>query len=181
MTNNELPAMNDEKLHTLSDKELLNIVLDNRKIELNFFWQRSNYFLILCTAIIVGIYTSMNNVSNGKLLPIGLSLFGLLVSILWVRVNLGSKYWQSFWEESALEYERKLGTSKLFNITENELNLKVAKFLNKDESRKNWFVNCLTLKRFSPTKQMIFLSLSFSTLFVLLFCYTFFKEGIICL
>ncbi len=78
----------------MEDKEIYRIALDTRNFEINLFWQRSNYFLALNTALAVGVF----GISQ-KWYALGLAVLGFIVCVLWCRVNLGSKYWQSRWEE----------------------------------------------------------------------------------
>ena len=94
----------------LHDERELNLELyqaarDARNFEIQLFWQRSNYFLVLNTAIAVG-YVSR---STGDPLTVALSIAGIVVSFLWVCVNLGSKYWQSRWEQRLVVVENQLG------------------------------------------------------------------------
>lgn len=79
----------------ISTKELYRIALETRNFEITLFWQRSNYFLVLNTAIAVGFFVSSLRVPLHALL---LGIFGLLISVLWLAVNLGSRYWQIRWE-----------------------------------------------------------------------------------
>lgn len=78
----------------LTPGEVYKVALDTRNFEISLFWQRSNYFLVLNTALAIGFF----NLQATKY-SILLAVLGALVSILWYRVNLGSKYWQSRWEE----------------------------------------------------------------------------------
>lgn len=73
--------------------ELYKIALDTRNFEISLFWQRSNYFLALNTAIAVGFFLKATAAYQ-----LWLGVFGFLVSILWVAINCGSKFWQSRWE-----------------------------------------------------------------------------------
>lgn len=73
--------------------ELYKMAAQTRNMEISLFWQRSNYFLVLNTAIAAGFF-SLNNLRYTRLL----SIMGISVSLLWVAVNLGSKFWQSRWE-----------------------------------------------------------------------------------
>jgi len=73
--------------------KLYEIALDTRNFEISLFWQRSNYFLALNTATAVGFFLKATETYQ-----IWLGIFGLLVSILWVAINCGSKFWQSRWE-----------------------------------------------------------------------------------
>lgn len=62
-------------------------------MELTRFWQRSNYFLVLSTAIAAGFFSLRD---PRYTLP--LAVFGLVVALLWLAVNLGSKFWLTRWE-----------------------------------------------------------------------------------
>src|SRR5438552_16696563 len=69
--------------------------LDTRNFEIQLFWQRSNYFLVLNTAIGTG-YFALGDDHHYAIL---LAAFGVVISWLWLMVNLGSKFWQSRWEK----------------------------------------------------------------------------------
>ena len=84
---------NTKSTPSLDNLEAYKIALDTRNMEIGLFWQRSNYFLVLNAALAVGFFRLIDNKYS-----ILLAFFGLLVSFLWYRVNLGSKYWQSRWE-----------------------------------------------------------------------------------
>lgn len=71
----------------------LKIALDNRIFEIQMFWQRSNYFLVLMTALGVGVFTIKE---QGVATLI--ALFAAVSSYYWYRTNLGSKFWQESWE-----------------------------------------------------------------------------------
>lgn len=88
----------------MDNSNLFKIAVETRNLEIGLFWQRSNYFLVLNTAIAVGFFS----IQDWKY-QLALSVFGVLTSVLWFNVNLGSKYWQSRWEHRASELERKLG------------------------------------------------------------------------
>ncbi len=75
------------------DLEAYRVAKEARNLEIMLFWQRSNYFLVLSTAVAVGFF-SLRDAKYA--LP--LAIFGLVVGLLWIAVNLGSKFWQSRWE-----------------------------------------------------------------------------------
>jgi Ca2+/Na+ antiporter len=77
--------------------------LETRNFEIQLFWQRSNYFLVLSTAIGTGFF-----VIDGRAYRILLGMFGIIVSWLWLLVNFGSKFWQSRWEKQLEIVEREL-------------------------------------------------------------------------
>lgn len=93
------------KSNELIDLEAYRVAKATRDLEINLFWQRSNYFLVLSTAIAVGFF-SLKDASTKYALP--LAIFGLLVALLWVAVNLGSKFWQSRWEHRLRLTEEKV-------------------------------------------------------------------------
>jgi hypothetical protein len=76
------------------DLEAYRTALETRNMEIGLFWQRSNYFLVLNTALAAGFFTL-----DQEAFIVLLSLMGVFVSGLWVLVNLGGKYWQSRWEQ----------------------------------------------------------------------------------
>ena len=83
--------------------ELYKMAVQIRNMEISLFWQRSNYFLVLNTAIAAGFFS----LKNGDYTLL-LSITGVVVSMLWVAVNLGSKFWQSRWEYRLNEAEKEL-------------------------------------------------------------------------
>ena len=73
-------------------EDLYHILIDARNLEVNLFWQRSNYFLVLNSGIVLAFF----NVKE----PIYVRTFaalGLVASLLWFWACLASKYWQTFW------------------------------------------------------------------------------------
>jgi hypothetical protein len=145
--------------------ELYNIALETRNLEITLFWQRSNYFLVLNTALAVGFF---------KLgyMPyrLALGIFGILVSGLWFWVNLGSKFWQSRWEQRVKTIEESLGKNiDLFSAVPDTIINDVKK------SFGFWkygglqrIINSLILKKPSVSRTMIHLSFFFTVLWLVL-------------
>src|SRR5947209_15698697 len=79
---------------SLEKKDLYKVALDTRNFEISLFWQRSNYFLVLNSALALGFF----NLREQKY-GLFMAIFGIIVSWLWFCVNLGSKFWQSRWEQ----------------------------------------------------------------------------------
>ncbi len=94
---------------SIEDKDIYKVALDTRNFEISLFWQRSNYFLVLNSALVVGF---LNLTKLEYAFP--LAAFGFFVSVLWLRVNLGSKFWQSRWEQRLSEIERKISPDLQF-------------------------------------------------------------------
>jgi hypothetical protein len=95
-------------LHKLAktniDPTELKIALDNRAFEIQLFWQRSNYFLVLITALGIGVFSIKD------------PIFSLLIAIaattssyFWFRTNLGSRFWQESWEAEVILLAHELG------------------------------------------------------------------------
>jgi len=88
--------------------ELYKIAWETRNLEISLYWQRSNYFLILNSALAVGFFTRPQ-ASGMPEYAVGLAIFGIVCSFLWIRINAGSKFWQSRWEHRLAELEKRLG------------------------------------------------------------------------
>ncbi len=102
-----------ENSHQSIDLEAFRAAKEARNFEISLFWQRSNYFLVLSTAIAAGFF-SLREAKYA--LP--LAVFGLFVGLLWVAVNLGSKFWHSRWEYRLRIAEEKLSADmKLFSAS----------------------------------------------------------------
>lgn len=71
----------------------LQIALDNRAFEIQLFWQRSNYFMVLMTALGIGVF-SINDLKYSLMI----SIFASITSWFWYKTNLGSKFWHESWE-----------------------------------------------------------------------------------
>lgn len=83
--------MGDDRLQ-LALKEL-DIALANRVFEIQSFWLRSNYFLVLLTALGAATFTV-----DDKVFQLILSMLTTFCAYFWYRTNLGSKFWQESWE-----------------------------------------------------------------------------------
>jgi len=88
----------------MEKEELYKIAIDTRKLEVNLFWQRSNYFLALNTAIAIAFFTQKAEIYA----PI-IAMLGIIVSLLWFNVSTGAKFWQSRWEYRLMKLEKELG------------------------------------------------------------------------
>lgn len=141
--------------------EIYKTALETRNFEIKLFWQRSNYFLVLNTAIAVG-FISRDELDRLAFL---LSLVGLVAAWLWVRVNLGSKYWQARWEHRLEVAEKQLpGNWKLFSAGDRLREKDVRKGLDYDNPENSWLVkryNNAVLKKPSVSKRMTALSAFF--------------------
>ncbi len=157
--------------NTPSQFDLYKIALQTRNFEIELFWKRSNYFLVLNTAIAVGFF---NLESNQAIFKIFLCIFGGIVTYLWIRINLGSKYWQSKWEEELEEIEKHITPNRpMFANNKKRNHELVCQNLGPCKRRQpvRGLRNYLVLKKPSVSGTMIVLSLSFifGWLFLLIF------------
>lgn len=86
------------------DPSELKIALDNRAFEIQLFWQRPNYFLVLMTALGIGTFSVKDPIFSPAI-----ALFATACSYFWFRTNLGSKFWQESWEVEVTELSNELG------------------------------------------------------------------------
>jgi len=87
----------------IENKDAYKFALDTRNFEIALFWQRSNYFLVLNSALALGFF----NLQKQEYAWL-LAVFGFLASYLWFQVNLGSKYWQVRWENRLSIFENEV-------------------------------------------------------------------------
>jgi len=84
----------------MNDEDRFKTALELRNLEISLYWERSNFFLALNTAIAVGYFTVSTQPQT-----ISLAFLGLLSSGFWLLCNLGSKFWQARWEEKLRQVE----------------------------------------------------------------------------
>jgi hypothetical protein len=141
--------------------EAYRTALQARNLEINLFWQRSNYFLVLNTAIAVG-FVSLDKRDVYAFL---LSLIGVVVACLWVRVNLGSKFWQSRWEHRLHVVEEELqGNLNLFSADWTTIQDDVRQSLGFGGPGQGWITqlyNRAVMRKPSVSKSMTLLSVFF--------------------
>jgi len=138
---------------TIEDKDIYKIALDTRNFEISLFWQRSNYFLVLNSALALGFF----NLKEQKY-SLFMAIFGIIVSWLWFCVNLGSKFWQTRWEQRLSVIENRIDPElKFFSADWDTIYGDVAQSLAGNSllrRLKRWFV----LKKPSVSNQMMWLS-----------------------
>lgn len=154
----------------MDDKDLYKIALDTRNFEISLFWQRSNYFLVLNSALALGFFNLQKPIL-GELL----AALGCMSSILWLSVNLGSKYWQSRWEYEVKLLEDKINSKtdlniKFFSADRDTIHENVIKSLELNNHK--GYAKCIDkwiLRKPSVSLMMITLSIAFSCGWILLF------------
>ena len=136
----------------------LKVALDNRAFEIQLFWQRSNYFLVLMTALGVATFSIKDALFSAVI-----AAFATAASYFWFRTNLGSKFWQESWEVEvvALAKEQKI---RSFERPTSEVIAQVRDSLSSEGASDNrsfvrkWVDKKITQK-YSVTYNMILLSL----------------------
>ncbi len=95
-------------------KKAYEVALETRKFEIEMYWKRATYFWAFIGAIFVAYFAilSKENLLT-SLLPIAISLLGVIFSIGWYFVNRGSKLWQENWERN-IEFLEEYVTGPLF-------------------------------------------------------------------
>jgi len=127
------------------------IAHDNRKLEIQLFWQRSLFFWGFVAAALIGYIGALKENSHLKIV---FALFGLVCSIVWSGGNRGSKYWQEYWEKKVnfyqhyvtgnLFYDRKPTTPRFWDVYEGR-RISVSKLTMalSDYTVFLWFLLCL--------------------------------------
>lgn len=154
----------DFKQSRIGPKETFEFVLNARNFEITNFWQRSNYFLVLNSGLAVGLF----NVQETAYV-LALAILGVIVSILWFNVTLGSKFWQIHWESKLFDLEKRYLEKgildpglRLFSQTPEEVKKEVESTLKLEEH--GWLarkVDGFILKKPSVTFAMTSLSVIF--------------------
>ena len=150
---------------TTSYEKLYEIALQTRNFEITLYWQRSNYFLVLNTAIAAGFFSLKGD--RSRLL---FALFGLFASALWLLVCAGSKFWQSRWEERLRVVEREIyPESRFFSANWEVIRADVEASLDfSKHSSIRVFFDQLVLWKPSVTFAMMLLSMGFVAFWMLL-------------
>jgi len=89
-------------IEPMAPLEQFKIALEIRNLEIRLYWERSNYFLALNSAVAAGFF------ALGEKAPQALAWIGAICSFFWLGANLGSKFWQARWEEKLRDVERRL-------------------------------------------------------------------------
>jgi hypothetical protein len=156
--------------------------LETRNMEIGLFWQRSALLLAVNTAVAVGFFALDD---RDTFLVVLLCLIGAVVSVLWLLVNLGSKYWQSRWEERLHRIEGRLRESegvlddedlKLFSAKWDAIDADVQASLDDTRGGKNLLSRGLrrlyhrgVKKKFSVSAMMTLLSAFFAVVWAAAF------------
>ncbi len=163
----------DAQQKPMEPKDVFKFVLDTRNFEITNFWQRSNYFLVLNTGVAIAFFNLKER--SVEWAPF-VALIGVLVSFLWIRVALGSKFWQVHWERKLAQVEneyvknRILPDLKLFNQSTTQVKAEVTAALAEEQHANwvEWLIDKRIVKKPSVTLAMISLSFLFCVSWVVL-------------
>ena len=135
------------------------ILIDTRNLEVNLFWQRANYFLVLNSGILLAIYNFTKPNQIGLFAAIGIA-----ASLLWFWACLASKYWQTLWAERLADFERtQLAGLNFFSLDAHTRDKLVAKGIdNEGLGQIETHVYGLATQCRSVSFSMLFLSLVFA-------------------
>lgn len=145
----------------------LDIALENRAFEIQLFWQRSNYFLVLMTALGIGVFSI-----NSPVFSLIIAIFATITSYYWYKTNLGSKFWQESWEVEVVKLAKKARirsferpTEDIVKQVQKSLNSARSKGLDEEQSqphnsRFRRFIDSQIIKKPSVSHYMISLSLT---------------------
>jgi len=143
--------MSDQDKTTLLEFE---VARSNRQFEIQMFWQRSNYFLALNSALAVGFFALS---AEGLIFLV--SLVGMIASWLWYRTALGARYWQVFWEAEVHRLSKILKITA-FAKTDDEILSDTIRFgRTKGKSYLRRYVDKQVSKKPSVSFNMILLSM----------------------
>ncbi len=162
--------------------DLFKIALDTRNFEITNFWQRCNYFLVLNSALAVAFFGIKDEEFR---LPS--AVLGLIVCILWFRVALGSKYWQSRWEQAVDDLEEHYMQQGLISQKEELFSSYLEHVRDRVKESLKWsqhhgfarWVDDLVLTKPSVTLSMMVLVLTFMGAWSGLIVYQLFRIGVI--
>lgn len=70
----------------------------NRDFEIEHYWKRATYFWTFIAAAFAGYFLLMTKANVESVLCLAVICLGLIFSLAWALVNLGSKMWQENWE-----------------------------------------------------------------------------------
>ena len=87
-------------------KEALKMALNTRKFEIELYWKRAGYFWAFIALAFGAFFLLLKEETIADKMPnfyneglLGISLFGVFLSLCWFFVNKGAKYWQENWEK----------------------------------------------------------------------------------
>lgn len=112
-----MPPLDLSSVTECQKKDILKYAIENRRFEIERFWQRSVFFWGLIAAALIA-YAALYAKAEARSAALLISCFGLVCSIGWALQNRGSKYWQEAWEQKVMQVEKDVLGVPLFANTE---------------------------------------------------------------
>ncbi len=108
-------SQDKKNINQFTPQETFKIAKETRDFEIKLFWQRTNYFLLLNSAVAGAFLYFMKPTEDVVVLQIAFCVIGGFVCLAWIKVGLGSKYWQSHWEQVLVDLQKR------FDLFEDDL------------------------------------------------------------
>lgn len=150
-----------------SEPSELAIALENRAFEIQLFWQRSNYFMALMTALGIGVFA----IKEPKYACL-IAIFATVTSWYWYKTNLGSKFWHESWEVEVVSLAKELNIRSFERPTSDvkeqvRASLENA-YLQGERTHVRRWIDKQILKKPSVSHYMILLSLTSTAMWSLI-------------
>ena len=99
--------------HDTRKIEILNLVHSHYLADLNTFWVRHNFFIIV-NAGLLGIITSESLATHMPIFKQAIPIVGLAISCLWLSISIVSTKWISVWRKKVSELDEEIDQNKAF-------------------------------------------------------------------
>lgn len=126
-------------IHKEKIKNALDKAWECRDFEIKLYWQRATYFWVFLSIIFAGFYyaNKFNSMVEYKIFLFSISGFGVVFSLAWVLVNMGSKFWLENYEGhiEKLEYPfhgnlyKTLSLKNTFRFSVSKINTYISFFV----------------------------------------------------
>lgn len=153
---------------------LFKVALEMRNFEISQLIQRNNFFMAFQGLFLAGFLQS----GHGKpMVSFIACLAGFIVAFLQTGMASGSKFWQEYWEAKLAEFDKKATGNKLFHEEEDIYKETVDGRLNRHSDKTfcclRRITNFLILRRFSPSKNPIYVGITLSVIWFIALLHTF--------
>lgn len=151
-------------------KEKLDRSYNLRDFEIEHYWKRTNYFWGFTAATFAGFFLiiSKSDCSNNNLIYLLIICsLGIIFSLGWWLVNLGSKVWQENWENSIAKYQKLIHEREILIYPDDQI------LYTSPDVEYNYFK-----KPYSVSKVNLFISQAIFCLWWLLMFYILFRDHI---
>lgn len=102
----------------MSIEEDYKLIIEAQQQETQLSWSRNSYFLVTFSLLLVSfsgnVFQVTFKVTDLLLLRILISVSGVLLSVIWVLMNVRSYYYVGYYKEKAKELSSGLGRTHLY-------------------------------------------------------------------